>query len=207
MGKNPAACPSAALEGDLILKHNSTTHTMKFQRNLALLALPLLLIACASESGGSDAADSAATTTTETEAQPEAAADNKMDLAKDGADAPTAPEPAGPTTSITFAENAWDFGTIDEGDAVTHVFKFTNTGDNPLIIDRCKGSCGCTVPQCPKEPVAPGEEGEIEVKFNSKGKKNKQTKTVTINANTVPEQTRITISANVTPAPAADAGK
>ena len=102
--------------------------------------------------------------------------------------------------------NEWIY--IDEGDAVTHIFTFTNTGDNPLIIDRCKGSCGCTVPKCPKEPIAPGEEGEIEVKFNSKGKKNKQTKTVTINANTVPEQTRITISANVTPAPAADgAGK
>jgi len=181
---------------------------MKFHRNLALLALPLLLIACSSESGGSDAAENATADNTEATAQPEAAADNKMDPAKDAADAPATPEPAGPTTTIAFAENAWDFGTIDEGDAVTHIFKFTNTGDNPLIIDRCKGSCGCTVPQCPKEPIAPGEEGEIEVKFNSKGKKNKQTKTVTINANTVPEQTRITISANVTPAPAADdAGK
>ena len=75
----------------------------------------------------------------------------------------------------------------------------------------CKGSCGCTVPQCPKEPIAPGAEGEIEVKFNSKGKGGaggkKNTKTVTVNANTVPEQTRITISANVLPAADAEAGK
>jgi len=174
---------------------------MKLYRHLALLAIPLFLIACSSESGTDEGAASA--TSTET---PAATAENNMDAARDAAEAPATPEPAGPTTSITFAENAWDFGTIDEGDAVTHVFKFTNTGDNPLIIDRCKGSCGCTVPQCPKEPIAPGEEGEIEVKFNSKGKKNKQTKTVTINANTVPEQTRITISANVTPAPAEGAG-
>lgn len=173
---------------------------MNIPRTLAMFAIPVLLIACSSENGAEEGAATAPETTTETAA----ANETKMDPAKDAAEAP---EPAGPSTTMTFAENAWDFGTIDEGDAVTHIFKFTNTGDNPLIIDRCKGSCGCTVPQCPKEPIAPGEEGEIEVKFNSKGKKNKQTKTVTINANTVPEQTRITISANVTPAPAAEAGK
>ena len=182
----------------LILQH-TTSHNMNIQRTLALLAIPTLLIACSSENGGSgeDMAPANNETVTET-AAPEA----QMDPAAEAAEAPVE---AGPSTSMTFAENAWDFGTIDEGDAVTHIFTFTNTGDNPLIIDRCKGSCGCTVPQCPKEPIAPGEVGEIEVKFNSKGKKNKQTKTVTINANTVPEQTRITISANVTPAPAADA--
>ncbi len=173
---------------------------MNIARSLSLFALPVLLIACG------EAAESAPDT-----AQPEAPAteapapaEKAMDPARETAEAPAE---AGPTTSITFAENSHDFGTIDEGDVVTHVFTFTNTGDNPLILDRCKGSCGCTVPQCPKEPIAPGATGEIEVKFNSKGKKNKQTKTVTINANTVPEQTRITISANVTPAPAEGTGK
>ena len=180
---------------------------MNIARSLSLFALPLLLVACA---GGAEEGDSVGYTEmseTEAAAQKEAAeADKKMDPARDAAK-PEAAAPAGPTTSITFAENSWDFGTIDEGDVVTHVFKFTNTGDEPLVLDRCKGSCGCTVPQCPKEPIAPGAEGEIEVKFNSKGKKNKQTKTVTINANTVPDQTRITISANVTPAPTDGAGK
>lgn len=180
---------------------------MNIPRTLALMALPMLLIACSSENGGEDAIGYTPMTDTEASAQKNAAAaDQNMDPAKDSAPEATETQPTGPTTSMTFAENAWDFGTIDEGDAVTHIFKFTNTGDNPLIIDRCKGSCGCTVPQCPKEPIAPGEEGEIEVKFNSKGKKNKQTKTVTINANTVPEQTRITISADVTPAPVDGAG-
>ena len=80
---------------------------------------------------------------------------------------------------------------------MTHMFEFTNSGDEPLIIDNCKGSCGCTVPKCPKEPIQPGEKGQIEVKFNSKGKKNQQTKKVTINANTDPAQTFLTIKAFV----------
>ena len=82
----------------------------------------------------------------------------------------------GPTTTIAFNEYEFDFGTLTQGDAVTHMFEFTNSGDEPLIIDNCKGSCGCTVPKCPKEPIQPGEKGQIEVKFNSKGKKNQQTK-------------------------------
>lgn len=120
----------------------------------------------------------------------------------------TAPEgaaknvPTGPTTTMLFEEYEWDFGVMDEGDKVEHIFKFTNTGDNPLILGNCKGSCGCTVPTCPKDPIPPGGEGEIKVVFNSRGKKNKQTKRVTITANTSPEPTTtLTISANVTPAP------
>ena len=113
-----------------------------------------------------------------------------------------APEPAGPLTGISFNEYEHDFGVMDEGDVVTYYFEFTNTGAEPLILDKCKGSCGCTVPQCPKNPIAPGESGSIEVKFNSKGKKNKQTKKITVTANTDPTQTILTITANVTPAPA-----
>ena len=102
-----------------------------------------------------------------------------------------------PTTTVSFSEYEFDFGTLAQGDAVTHLFEFTNSGDEPLIIDNCKGSCGCTVPKCPKNPIQPGEKGQIEVKFNSKGKKNQQTKKVTINANTDPAQTFLTIKAFV----------
>jgi hypothetical protein len=101
---------------------------------------------------------------------------------------------------MEFVAYDHDFGTLDEGDVVTHFFEFTNTGSEPLILDKCKGSCGCTVPQCPKEPIAPGASGTIEVKFNSKGKKNNQTKRVTIDANTDPAQTILTIRAFVNPA-------
>lgn len=98
---------------------------------------------------------------------------------------------------IAFEENSFDFGTLEEGEKVEHVFKFTNTSDNPLIISNARGSCGCTVPEWPREPVAPGAEGEIRVKFDSKGKKGKQSKNVTLTANTVPANTVLTITSEV----------
>jgi TolA-binding protein len=100
-------------------------------------------------------------------------------------------------TSIEFAEKEFDFGTMKEGDKVEHTFVFTNTGDQPLKIDRARGSCGCTVPEWPKEEIAPGEEGEIKVVFNSRGKRGKQVKSVTIFANTDPVKSVIYIKAEV----------
>jgi hypothetical protein len=100
-------------------------------------------------------------------------------------------------TTVQFAETEFDFGKMKQGDQVEHVFKFTNTGSEPLIIEDAKGSCGCTVPSYPKEPVAPGAQGEILVKFNSAGKSNNQQKTVTLTANTNPITTVLTIKAFV----------
>ena len=97
--------------------------------------------------------------------------------------------PVGPTTSIQFAENEFNFGQVKAGEKVQHVYKFKNTGNEPLIISNAKGSCGCTVPQWPKEPIPVGEEGELLVEFDSKGKNGKTTKQVTITANTEPPQT------------------
>ncbi len=105
--------------------------------------------------------------------------------------------PTGPTTTIEFTESTFDFGTIDEGEKVSHVYKFKNTGSEPLIIKDAKGSCGCTVPQWPKEPIAVGETGEMLVEFNSKGKSGAQNKRVTITANTNPGQTFINIKGEV----------
>ena len=117
-------------------------------------------------------------------------------------------KPEGPLPEFKFEEDFHDFGTINEGDVVKHTFKFTNTGEAPLIIQSAQGSCGCTVPTWPKEPIAVGETGEITAEFNSKGKPNIQNKTVTITANTWPKQTRLRIKADVTPsaAEATDAG-
>ena len=160
---------------------------------LTMVALLVGFSAC--NEGGSDTVTSKAIETapeTPVNAKPE-----KFDPAKAQAE-----KPAGPTTTMVFDSYEHDFGTMDEGDAVTHVFSFTNTGSEPLILDKCKGSCGCTVPQCPKEPIAPGASGEIEVKFNSNGKKYNQTKTVTINANTDPGHTILKIKAFVNPAEA-----
>lgn len=85
---------------------------------------------------------------------------------------------------MTFAENTYDFGTIQEGDIVKHTFAFTNTGKTPLIIQNATAQCGCTVPDWPREPVAPGAKGEIKVEFNSKGKAGINSKAVTITSNT-----------------------
>jgi len=98
-----------------------------------------------------------------------------------------------PTTIMEFETTEFDFGEITAGEKVIHTFIFKNTGDTPLIISNAKGSCGCTVPFWPKEPIAPGESGEIEVQFDSKGKKGKQSKRVTITANTNPIHTYLTI--------------
>ena len=102
---------------------------------------------------------------------------------------------------IKFEEEIFDFGDITEGESVEHMFKFTNIGQNPLIINHATGSCGCTVPQWPQDPIAPGESGEIKVKFNSTGKQGEQDKTVTISANTIPNQTKIRIVGGVNPDP------
>ncbi|TSE06802.1 MULTISPECIES: DUF1573 domain-containing protein [Aquimarina] len=100
---------------------------------------------------------------------------------------------------MTFSEIEHDFGTINEGDVVEHKFAFTNTGKAPLVIVSAKGSCGCTVPEWPKEPIAPGATGEMLVKFNSNGKPNQQTKQVTITANTESGKETLKIKAMVTP--------
>ena len=105
---------------------------------------------------------------------------------------------------ISYQETEFDFGAIKEGETVTHVFNFTNTGKEPLIISNAKGSCGCTVPSWPREPIPPGGKGDIKVEFNSKGKTGLQTKKVTITANTEPTQTFLTISGNVTGTPATE---
>jgi len=100
-------------------------------------------------------------------------------------------------TTIKFDKTLHDFGTIKQGDSVECVFKVTNTGGEPLILENAQGSCGCTVPDYPKDPIAPGDTRDIKVKFNSAGKKDKQSKTVTITANTDPIQSVLTIQSFV----------
>tara|TARA_B100000780_G_C20815465_1_gene323964 strand:+ start:67 stop:522 length:456 start_codon:yes stop_codon:yes gene_type:complete len=95
---------------------------------------------------------------------------------------------------MEFEATEWDFGEITQGESTEYAFKFTNTGSEPLIITNAKGSCGCTVPVWPREPVAPGESGVVDVKFNSKGKKGRQNKKVTLTTNMVPSQMVLKVS-------------
>ena len=69
---------------------------------------------------------------------------------------------------IEFKETTIDYGTIEKGADGVRTFVFTNTGDAPLIISKVTSSCGCTVPKKPDEPIMPGDEGEIQVKYDTK---------------------------------------
>ncbi|QLE03139.1 DUF1573 domain-containing protein [Galbibacter sp. BG1] len=104
---------------------------------------------------------------------------------------------------MQFEETEHDFGNIPQGQSVEKVFKFKNTGNAPLVITDAKSSCGCTIPQKPEEPVAPGETGEILVKYNGSGK-NQVTKTVTITANTEKGTEQLKIKAFVEPKESAE---
>lgn len=99
---------------------------------------------------------------------------------------------------INFDESEFDFGTIDKGTNVEHVFTFTNTGDVPLVITDATSTCGCTVPSYTDKPIPPGEKGELLVKFNGNGQ-NQVTKTVTVVANTETGKEQIKIKAFVNP--------
>jgi hypothetical protein len=100
-------------------------------------------------------------------------------------------------TIMSFSQSSHDFGAMTEGEVKEYSFGFKNTGNEPLHIEHAKGSCGCTVPQWPKDPIAPGATGQIVVKFNSANKVGKNSKKVTIVANTEPISTVLTITADV----------
>jgi len=99
---------------------------------------------------------------------------------------------------MTFEETEYDFGKIPQGQEVEHIFKFKNTGDAPLIVTNARSSCGCTIPEKPEGPVAPGETGEILVKYNGSGL-NGISKTITITANTANGTEQLKIKAFVEP--------
>lgn len=98
---------------------------------------------------------------------------------------------------MEFQNVEHDFGTIKSTDDVETVFVFTNTGEENLLIAEASGSCGCTVPEYPKAPIAPGQKGEIKVKFSPKGKSGLQGKTVTLKTNTLAGTELLTIKANI----------
>lgn len=102
---------------------------------------------------------------------------------------------------IEFSKETHDYGTVKYGADGACTFEFKNTGNEPLIISNAKGSCGCTVPEWPKEPIAPGAKGSIKVKYDTK-RPGAINKSVTITSNAVNEPTKIIrIKGNVLPAP------
>jgi hypothetical protein len=105
-------------------------------------------------------------------------------------------------TTVEWSGTEFNFGTVPAGAPVTHRFTFKNTGSAPLSLTRVKASCGCTTPSYSKDPVPPGEEGFIDVKFDTNGKSGPQTKTVTVVGNFPNQQVILRIRGELT-APAA----
>ena len=97
---------------------------------------------------------------------------------------------------LTLEKTSHDFGDIFQGDKVDQIFKFTNTGNEPLIITEIRITCGCTQPEWPRNPIPPGGKGEIKVGFNSAGKMGIQTKSLPVISNATNDVT-ISFSTNV----------
>ena len=97
---------------------------------------------------------------------------------------------------IEFESETIDYGTIEKGSDGVRVFKFRNTGDAPLIVSNVKSSCGCTVPKKPTEPILPGENGEIEVKYDT-NRVNPIRKTITVTSNAETQTVALKIKGTV----------
>lgn len=166
------------------------------KRVLMIVAVVSIAISCKKN----DASSKIDANAVEVEKVPEGTPNPEANIG--GPDLPetAAAKPAdGKYAVMSFDTKEHDFGNINEGDKVSYTFKFVNTGQADLIISDAKGSCGCTVPEFPKEAIKPGAEGKIKVIFNSANKPNKQRKTVTIHANTISGKEMLTIMADVKP--------
>ena len=98
---------------------------------------------------------------------------------------------------IVFSEDRHEFGDIIQGDVIEHVFEFTNSRNAPLVLQDVKTTCGCTVPEWPRTPLAPGATAELKVKFNSAGKIGIQNKVITVISNATNQTSRVMIVTNV----------
>ena len=99
---------------------------------------------------------------------------------------------------MTFEKTTIDYGTIEKGSEPIRKAMFTNTGNEPLIIKNAKGSCGCTTPNWPKEPIMPGESASIDIRYDT-NREGAFTKTVTLTTNETPSERTITIKGDVKP--------
>lgn len=157
---------------------------MKFKTVLFTLAVVFVISAC--QKGNNDVRE---------QARQDITATTPANNIQSAVQAPTVP--SGPTTVMTFTEDRFNFGTAIEGEKVAHTYKFTNTGEEPLILSNARGSCGCTVPKWPRQPIQPGESADIVVEFNTKNKVGQRSQKVTITANTNPPESFIYLDGQV----------
>lgn len=102
-------------------------------------------------------------------------------------------------TSVLMIDSVFDFGNINEGDIAEFSFRFKNSGTKPLIVTNTSASCGCTVPERPEQPIMPGKEGFIKVKFNSSRREGEMHKQVTVVSNANPAFPKLVLKGNVIP--------
>lgn len=157
---------------------------------LHILILLCAISACESSGSGPDSNQEGQQKQTTEEGISTESIKNPQTASEDEVDTANLPE-------ITFSKKEHDFGTVLEGQTVSHTFDITNTGSSDLIISNADAACGCTVPHYPKEPIPPGEKRSIKVSFNSQGKEGKQRKAVSVTANTQPNVNKIHIVANI----------
>ena len=140
------------------------------KRIVALLSIPVLFaVACSEQPAEKENKD---LLSTELVKNPRSAA---------GADTSV----LGSLATMDFKDTVKDFGTVKQGETVTMEYEFTNNGKKPLIISNANGSCGCTVADFPREPLAPGQSSLIKVQFNSAGKEGHQEKSVSLTTNSM----------------------
>ena len=105
----------------------------------------------------------------------------------------------GKMPKISFADTAFDFGEMKEGDKVSHSYTFINKGNGDLVITGAKSTCGCTIPTVPQDVIHPGQSDKIDVSFNSENKQGKILKYITVTTNCYPNTSYLTFTANITP--------
>jgi hypothetical protein len=110
-----------------------------------------------------------------------------------------APTDTNNVAKMLFSKADFDFGEVIEGKVVEHIFTFKNTGKQALLISNARSTCGCTVPEWPRDPIMPGEEGVIQVRFNTENKVQQQVKPINITANTYPATNTIYLRGFVKP--------
>lgn len=165
----------------------------KMKKILIVLTAAITMLSCSEADKTADSSSSSTATAT-TEAT---STETATTTAANAAAQQTTVDPA------SLAKVEWldgmdrDFGKMKEGDNLEVSFRFKNVGDKPLVISNVSASCGCTVPETPKEPFAPGQTGVIKASFNSTGKPGTQTKQVNVFANTDPSMITLTFHVDV----------
>ena|SRR5688572_17035267 len=177
----------------LSLTFANSKSILNMKKVFLVLAAGITIASC---TDADKTAETSNSTSTATQASAEATS-TATPAAKHVPHEPTQPDTANLTTIQWLDGAEKDFGKMKEGENLNVSFRFKNTGNKPLVISNVSASCGCTVPETPKKPYAPGETGVIKASFNSTGKPGTQSKQVTVYANTTPQMNVLTFRVDV----------